>query len=187
MLMGRAHVQTGDFVLVWGAAGGLGTIAVQICRTVGAHAIAVAGSDEKLELCRKLGADYLINRKTQDVVQEARQITGRRGVDIVFEHVGEATWPSSVASMRWGGTLVTCGATTGFDAVTDLRFLWMKQMNLLGSHMGNKADLLEGMRWVEAGHIKPVVSQTFPLREAARAQTLMEQGEVMGKFVLVPD
>ncbi len=187
MLMVRAHVQTGDFVLVWGAAGGLGTMAVQICRTVGAHAIAVASSDEKLELCRKLGAEHLINRKTQDVAQEVRQITGRRGVDIVFEHVGEATWPTSVASMKRGGTLVTCGATTGFDAVTDLRFLWNKQMNFLGSHMGNKTDQLEGMRWVESGDIRPVVSQAFPLREAAQAQTLMEEGEVMGKFVLVLD
>jgi NADPH:quinone reductase-like Zn-dependent oxidoreductase len=187
MLVGRARIQAGDFVLVWGAAGGLGTMAVQICRTVGARAIAVAGSDEKLEFCRKLGAEHLINRKTQDVAEEVRKITNRRGVDIVFEHVGNATWPQSVASLKWGGTLVICGATSGFEAVTDLRFLWNKQMNLLGSHMGNKTDLLEAMRWVESGQIKPVVSQVFPLREAGRAQTLMEDGEVMGKLVLVPD
>jgi crotonyl-CoA carboxylase/reductase len=187
MLVGRARIQTGDYVLVWGAAGGLGTMAVQICHTLGARAVAVASSDEKLEFCRKLGAEHLINRKTQDVVDEVRKITNRRGVDVVFEHVGNATWPQSVASLKWGGTLVICGATSGFDAVTDLRFLWNKQMNLLGSHMGNKTDLLEGMRWVESGHIKPVVSQAFPLREAGRAQTLMENGEVTGKIVLVPD
>jgi len=187
MLVGRARIQAGDFVLVWGAAGGLGTIAVQICRTVGAQAIAVASSDEKLEFCRKLGAEHLINRKTQDIAEEVRKITNRRGVDIVFEHVGNATWPQSVASLKWGGTLVTCGATSGFEAVTDLRFLWNKQMNFLGSHMGNKTDLLEAMRWVESGQVKPVVSQVFPLRETGQAQTLMESGEVMGKFVLVPD
>jgi len=187
MLVGRARVQAGEYVLIWGAAGGLGTMALQICRALGARAIAIAGSDEKLELCRRLGAEHLINRKTQDVAEEVRKITNRRGVDVVFEHVGNATWPQSVASLRWGGTLVICGATSGFEAVTDLRFLWNKQMNLLGSHMGNKTDLLEGMRWVESGHIKPVVTQTYPLREAGRAQTLMENSEVMGKFVLVPD
>ena len=187
MLVGRARIEAGDYVLVWGAAGGLGTMAVQICRARGARAIAVASSDEKLELCRKLGAEHLINRKTQDVVEEVRKITNRRGVDIVFEHVGNATWPQSVASLKWGGSLVTCGATTGFEAVTDLRFLWNKQMNFMGSHMGNKTDLLEGMRWVESGHIKPVVRQIFPLREAARAQALMENAEAMGKIVLVPE
>ncbi|HJX62238.1 MAG TPA: zinc-binding dehydrogenase [Dehalococcoidia bacterium] len=187
MLVGRARIEAGDYVLVWGAAGGLGTIAVQICRARGARAIAVAGSDEKLELCSKLGAEHLVNRKTQDVVEEVRKITNRRGVDVVFEHVGNATWPQSVASLKWGGSLVTCGATTGFEAVTDLRFLWNKQMNFMGSHMGNKTDLLEGMRWVESGHIKPVVSQAFPLREAGRAQTLMENSEVMGKIVLLPE
>ncbi len=185
MLVGRARIEAGDYVLVWGAAGGLGTMAVQICRARGAQAIAVASSDEKLELCRKLGAEHLINRKTQDIVEEVRKITNRRGVDVVFEHVGNATWPQSVASLKWGGSLVTCGATTGFEAVTDLRFLWNKQMNFMGSHMGNKTDLLEGMRWVESGHVKPVVSQAFPLSEAGRAQTLMENSEVMGKVVLV--
>ena len=93
----------------------------------------MASSDEKLELCRKLGAEHLINRKTQDVVEEVRKITNRRGVDVVFEHVGNATWPQSVASLKWGGALVICGATTGFEAVTDLRFLWNKQMNFMGS------------------------------------------------------
>ncbi len=186
MLISRARIQAGDYVLVWGAAGGLGTMALQICRAMGARTIAVAGSDEKLELCQRLGAERLINRKTQDVVEEVRKITNRRGVDVVFEHVGNATWPQSVASLKWGGTLVVCGATSGFEAVTDLRFLWNKQMNFLGSHMGNKTDLLEAMRWVESGDIIPVVPHVFPLQEAARAQTLMEENEVMGKMVLVP-
>jgi NADPH:quinone reductase-like Zn-dependent oxidoreductase len=107
-------------------------------------------------------------------------------VDVVFEHVGNATWEQSVASLKWGGTLVTCGATTGFEAPTDLRFLWNKQMNFLGSHMGNKTDLLEGLRWLESGHIKPVVSHAFPLQEAGTAQTMMEKNDVMGKMALVP-
>jgi NADPH:quinone reductase-like Zn-dependent oxidoreductase len=187
MLVGRARIQAGEFVLIWGGAGGLGTMAIQICRVFGAQPIAVASSDEKLELCRKLGAEHMINRKKQDVLEEVRNITGRRGVDVVFEHVGNVTWEQSVASLKWGGTLVTCGATSGFDAPTDLRFLWNKQMNFLGSHMGNKTDLLEGLRWVESGHIKPVVSHAFPLHEAGRAQRIMENNEVMGKMALLPE
>jgi NADPH:quinone reductase-like Zn-dependent oxidoreductase len=186
MLVGRARIQAGDFVLIWGAAGGLGSMAVQICRIFGAQPIAVASSDEKLKFCRTLGAEHLINRKKQDVLEKVREITGRRGVDVVFEHVGNATWEQSVASLKWGGTLVTCGATTGFEAPTDLRFLWNKQMNFLGSHMGNKTDLLEGLRWLESGHIKPVVSHAFPLQEAGTAQTMMEKNDVMGKMALVP-
>jgi len=186
MLVGRARIQAGDFVLIWGAAGGLGTMAIQVCRIFGARPIAVASSDEKLEFCRRLGAEHLINRKKQDVLEEVRKITDRRGVDVVFEHVGNATWKESVASLKWGGTLVTCGATTGFEAPTDLRFLWNKQMNFLGSHMGNKTDLLEGLRWVESGQIKPIVSHAFPLQEAGTAQTMMENNEVMGKLALVP-
>ncbi|KPK47962.1 MAG: hypothetical protein AMJ77_01450 [Dehalococcoidia bacterium SM23_28_2] len=187
MLVGRARIQAGDLVLIWGAAGGLGTMAIQICRVFGARPIAVASSAEKLEFCSKLGAEHLINRKKQDVSEEIRKITDRRGVDVVFEHVGNATWAQSVASLKWGGTLVTCGATSGFEAPTDLRFLWNKQMNFLGSHMGNKTDLLEGLRWMESGHIKPVVSHAFPLRETGTAQTLMENNEVMGKIALVPE
>jgi len=187
MLVGRARIQAGDFVLIWGAAGGLGSIAIQICRVFGARPIAVASSDEKLKFCRTLGAEHLINREKQDVLEGVREITGRRGVDVVFEHVGKATWEQSVASLKWGGTLVTCGATSGFEAPTDLRFLWNKQMNFLGSHMGNKADLLEGLRWVQSGDIKPVVSHAFPFHEAATAQTLMENNEAMGKMALVPE
>jgi NADPH:quinone reductase-like Zn-dependent oxidoreductase len=187
MLVGRARIRAGEFVLIWGAAGGLGTMAIQICRVFGARPIAVASSEEKLEFCSTLGAEHLINRKKQDVAEELRKITDRRGVDVVFEHVGNATWAQSVASLKWGGTLVTCGATSGFEAPTDLRFLWNKQMNFLGSHMGNKTDLLEGLRWVESGHIKPVVSHAFPLREAGKAQTVMENNETMGKMALVPE
>jgi NADPH:quinone reductase-like Zn-dependent oxidoreductase len=126
-----------------------------------------------------------VNRTRQNVLEEVRKIS-RAGVDVVFEHVGEASWETSVQSLKWGGTLVTCGATTGFIGQTDIRFLWNKQLNFLGSHMGNKAELLEALRFVEQGRIRPVVSQTFPLQEAARAQALMEESESIGKLVLIP-
>ncbi|GAG46918.1 unnamed protein product, partial [marine sediment metagenome] len=141
---------------------------------------------EKLAKARDLGAEYLINRTTQNVFEEVRNITGRAGVDVVFEHVGEATWETSVQALRWGGTVVICGATSGFEGKADFRFLWNKQLNFMGSHMGNKAELLEALRFVESGDIKPVVSEVMSLQEVGKAQTRMEEGESIGKIVLVP-
>ncbi len=186
MLVTRARIQAGDFVLIWGGAGGLGVMAIQVCKLYGAHAIAVAATDEKLELCQKLGAEYTINRKTQNVADEVRKITERRGVDIVFEHVGEATWETSVAALRWGGTLVTCGATSGFYGRTDIRFLWNKQQNFLGSHLASKAELLSAMRFVTRGQIKPVIAAVLPLKDVAEGQRMMEEDEAGGKIVYVP-
>ena len=187
MLVSRAKVRAGDFVLVWGAAGGVGTIALQVCRLFNAIPIAVASSDEKLEQAKALGALHTINRSTQDVAKVVREITDRRGVDIVFEHVGQATFPTSIRSLKWGGTLVICGATTGFDAAVDIRHLWNRQLALMGSHMGSKAELLQALRFVETGQIRPVASTVLPLRDVAEGQRLMEQSEAVGKVVYVPD
>ena len=186
MLVVRARIRPGDTVLVWGAGGGLGTMAVQVCKLFNARAIAVASSDAKLSKASEMGAEFTINRSEQDVAQEVRRITERRGVDIVFEHVGQSTWPDSVRSLRYGGTVVVCGATTGFEANTDLRFLWNKQLNLLGSHMGSKADLMDALSFVERGLISPVVSEILPLKEVPKGQTLMEEDEAVGKIVYVP-
>ena len=184
MLVTRAKIRPGDFVLVWGAGGGLGTMAVQICKLFNARAIAVANSDDKLQIASELGAAHVINRSKQDVNEEIKKITGRRGVDVAFEHVGEATWETSVRALKWGGTLVTCGATSGFDAKTDIRLLWNKQLNFLGSHMANKAEFLDAWRWVESGDIKPAVFIALPLKEAGLAQKAIEDGQVIGKVVL---
>ena len=186
-LVTRARIRPGDFVLVWGAAGGLGVVAIQICKLFSAHPIAVAASDDKLELCRKLGAEFTINRKAQDVAEGVRKVVGRGGVDIVFEHPGATTWADSVRLVKRGGTVVTSGATSGYEAETDLRHIFFRQLNVLGSTMGSKGELLEAWRHVESGLIKPVVSQTFPLREVGRAETLMENDEAVGKLVVVPD
>ncbi len=187
MLVTRARISPGQFVLIWGAAGGLGCMAIQVCKLFNARAIAVAASDEKLAVARELGAEFTINRKEQDVSQEVRNITERRGVDVVFEHVGEATWPTSVRSLRWGGTLVVCGATTGFEASTDLRFLWNKQLNFLGSHLASRSELMQALSFVNTGQIRPVVSTTLPLKDVRLGQEMMERDEVIGKIVYVPD
>jgi NADPH:quinone reductase-like Zn-dependent oxidoreductase len=161
-------------------------MAIQICRMFGANPIPVVGGKEKVELAEQLGAVNVIDRKSQDVAAEVKSITGRVGVDVVFEHSGEETWPTSMASLRWGGRLVVCGASTGFNAVTDLRFLWNKQQNLLGSHLSNKAELSAALKAVEAGSIKPVIDRVLPLSEVGAGQQLMEDLKVQGKVVYVP-
>ena len=187
MLVTRAQLRAGEFVLVWGATGGLGTVAIQLCKVFGAKVIAVANNDKKCRLASKLGADYVLDRSNQRIAREVLKLTNRRGVDIVFEHVGAATWETSMHCLKWGGKIVTCGATSGFKAPLDIRFLWNKQQSYLGSHFGTTAELLEAVRFVESGEIKPVVMDVLPLRDIARAHEILESGEVYGKIVLIPE
>jgi NADPH:quinone reductase-like Zn-dependent oxidoreductase len=184
MLVTRAQLQPGEDVLILGAGSGVGTAAIQIAKFLGARVIATAGSDEKLEKARQLGADHVINHKSQKIRDEVRRITNKRGVDVVFEHVGTATWDDSVASLALAGRLVTCGATTGYDAKIDLRFLFSRQLSLLGSYMGAKSELHTGMKLVAAGRLKPIVDRIFPLGEAAAAHAYLESGRQFGKVVL---
>jgi NADPH:quinone reductase-like Zn-dependent oxidoreductase len=184
MLVARAELQPGEDILILGAGSGVGSAAIQIAKFLGAQIIATAGTDEKLAKARELGADHLINQKSQKIRDEVRRITNKRGVDVVFEHVGTATWDDSLASLTASGRLVTCGATTGYDAKIDLRFLFSRQLSLLGSYMGTKNDLLTVMKLVAAGRLKPIVDRVFPLSEAAAAHAYLESGAQFGKVVL---
>ena len=184
MLVTRAELQPGEEVLILGAGSGVGSAAIQIAKFFGARVIATAGTDEKLEKARRLGADHTINHKTQKIHEEVRRITGKRGVDVVFEHVGTATWDDSVASLATAGRLVTCGATTGYDAKIDLRFLFSRQLSLLGSYMGRKSELLMVMKLIAAGKLKPVIDRVFPLAETSAAHAYVESGQQFGKVVL---
>jgi NADPH:quinone reductase-like Zn-dependent oxidoreductase len=184
MLVGRCQVKPGETVLVLGAGSGVGSAAIQIAKLFNATVIATAGDEAKLAKGRELGADHTINHYSQKISEEVKRITGKRGVDIVFEHVGAATWQESVKSMRPGGKLVTCGATTGFEASFDLRFLFSRQLSLLGSFMGTMGDLHQVLRHVFSGKLKPVVDKTFPLAEARVAHERLEKGEQFGKVVL---
>jgi NADPH:quinone reductase-like Zn-dependent oxidoreductase len=184
MLVDRAQLQPGEDVLILGAGSGVGSAAIQVAKFLGARVITTAGSDAKLEKARHLGADHGINHKTQKIRDEVRRITNKRGVDVVFEHVGTATWDASLASLALAGRLVTCGNTTGYDAKIDLRFLFSRQLSLLGSYMGVKSELHTIMKLVSAGHLKPVVDRVFPLAEAAAAHTYLESGQQFGKVVL---
>jgi len=184
MLVSRARLEAGEDVLVLGAGSGVGIAAIQIAKFFGARVLTTAGTDEKLVKAKTLGADYVINHRTQKIREEVRRITNKRGVDVVIEHVGSATWEHSVASLTLGGRLVTCGATTGYDAKVDLRFLFSRQLSLLGSYMGAKSELHTVMRLVATGRLKPVVDKIFPLQEAAAAHTYLESGSQFGKVVL---
>jgi len=184
MLVGRAELQPSEDVLILGAGSGVGSAAIQIAKFFGARVIATASTEEKLEKARQLGADHTVNHKSQKIRDEVRRITSKRGVDVVFEHVGTATWEDSVASLAPSGRLVTCGATTGYDAKIDLRFLFTRQLSLLGSYMGTKSELHTVMKLVAAGRLKPIVDRIFPLAEAAAAHTYLESSQQFGKVVL---
>lgn len=186
MLVRRAELRAGETVLVQAAGSGVGSAAVQIARLFGATVIATASSEEKLEKARELGADHGIDYTEKDVVAEVRRITGKRGVDVVFDHVGKSTWEGSVRSLADGGRLVTCGATTGYDVGVDLRHLFYRKLSLLGSTMGSKGDLHRIVGLLGEGKLRPVVDRVFPLSEAKEAHGLLEQRGQFGKVVLVP-
>jgi NADPH:quinone reductase-like Zn-dependent oxidoreductase len=173
-------------VLIHAAGSGVGSIGIQVAKLFGARVIATASTESKLSKAKDLGADEIVDYTKKEWPREVRQLTGRKGADVVFEHTGAATWPGSIAALKNGGRLVTCGATSGFDARTDLRQVFYRQLSLLGSFMGSKAELLEAMKFVERGAIKPVVDRVLPLAEAERAHQMLENRAQFGKLVLIP-
>jgi NADPH:quinone reductase-like Zn-dependent oxidoreductase len=186
MLVTRANVQPGEDVLIHAAGSGVGSVGIQVAKLRGARVIATASSDDKLAKAKELGADEVVNYSNSDWPKEVKRLTNRRGVDVVFEHTGAATWPGSIASLKQNGRVVTCGATSGFAAQTDLRQIFYRHLTILGSFMGSKSELLEAMKFVENGKIRAVVDQELPLAEARRAHELMENRAQFGKLVLKP-
>jgi NADPH:quinone reductase-like Zn-dependent oxidoreductase len=186
MLVRKAEVRAGEVVLVHGAGSGVGVAAVQICKLLGARVIATASTADKLARARALGADATIDYQQRDFVAEVRGLTEKRGVDVVFEHVGGETFARSIKATRNGGRIVTCGATSGFTPAIDLRHVFFRQIQILGSTMGSKGDLFEVLKHVAAGKLRPVVHAVLPLDEAARGHQLLEARQVFGKVVLTP-
>ena len=184
MLVDQARLRFGETVLIWGAGSGVGSAGIQIAKVFSARIIAVSGASWKLDRARALGADEVINHREQDVAAAVRALTGRAGVDVVFDHIGAATWQTSIRALARGGRLVTCGATSGGDAATDIRYIYGRALSIHGSWMGTKANLRSAMRLVEQGRLAPVVHDVFPLEDAARAQEVMERAEHFGKLVL---
>lgn len=186
MLVGRGSVRAGQTVLVLGASSGVGIAAIQIAKMFHCRVITTAGNPSKLEKARFLGADFGIDHYKQKISEEVRKITNKEGVDIVVEHVGAATWDESVKSLKSGGTLVTCGATTGPAVGIDLRHLFARQLSLLGSYMGTMGELHEVLGHVFAGRLRPVVDRVFPLSELRAAHEHLEKSEMFGKIVVNP-
>jgi NADPH:quinone reductase-like Zn-dependent oxidoreductase len=186
MLVGRARVQPGDDVLVVGASGGVGSAAVQIAKLFGARVIATAGSPERARRARELGADEVIDHASEDVAARARALTGKKGVEVVVEHVGGPLFEAAVAALARNGRLVTCGATIGQRATLDLNLLFGRHLSLLGSWMGRRAELVEVLEFVSAGRLRPLVDLVLPLDRARQAHERIEARQMFGKVVLVP-
>jgi NADPH:quinone reductase-like Zn-dependent oxidoreductase len=186
MLLSRAKLQPGEDVLVLAASSGVGSCAIQIAKLFQCRVIATAGGEEKLAKARSLGADHTIDHYRQDISAEVKKITERRGVDVVVEHVGADTWAKSLESLAPAGRLVTCGATTGYDAAIDLRYLFTKQYSVLGSFMGTMGELHTALKFVFRGQIRPVIDRVYPLSEIRAAHVRLERKEQFGKIVVKP-
>ena len=184
LLVTRAAIRPGEDVLILGAGSGVSTAAVQIAKLAGCTVYTTSSSDAKLQKAKELGADVLVNYKEMPWSKAIWELTGKRGVDVILDHVGEATFPDSVRTLRKGGRLVIPGATTGDMPKLDLRRLFWRQLSVLGSTMANRREFEEVMKLVFMGRLKPVVDKVFPLREAAQAHAYLETGEQFGKVVL---
>jgi NADPH:quinone reductase-like Zn-dependent oxidoreductase len=183
MLVTKAQVVEGEWVLVWGAGGGVGTAAFSIAHALGAHTIVTSSSKQKLDRLRELGADAAFHHGEADVAAEVKELTGG-GADIVIEHVGEATWQRSLASARPGGRIVVCGATSGPNPPAALHRVWWKELTIHGSTMGTKEDFEGAYGLVASGRVRPIVDQVFPLADAAAAHARLEDSAQFGKVVL---
>jgi NADPH:quinone reductase-like Zn-dependent oxidoreductase len=184
MLVTRAAVREGEWALVWGIGGGVGTAAFEICRALGLRTIVTSSSDDKLARAVEWGADVGVNHAKADVVGAVREATGK-GVDVVVETVGEATWSRSLAAVRPTGRVVVCGATTGPNPPAQLHRFWWKQLTVLGSTMGTRDDFLGAYELVRTGRVGVHVDRLFPLAEIRAAHEHLEAGEQLGKIVLV--
>lgn len=186
MLVTNGDVQKDDLVLVLGASGGVGTASVQVAKSLGARVIACAGSDDKCEQLKKLGADHVVNYSTQDFSAAAWKISGKKGVDVCVNFTGGDTWVPSLKALKHRGKLLTCGATAGFDPKTDIRYIWIRELRIIGSNGYTKEDVALGMTGVAEGKLKIPAYKTFPLAELGKAQEMMEARQFFGKIVIIP-
>ena len=184
MVVSRARVRAGEDVLIWGISGGVALAALQICKQIGARVWAVSGSDEKLDLARSLGADVLLNRNTVDVGRTVRERTGKRGVDVVVDNVGQAVWAQSLFALGRRGRLVTCGATSGPLVETDVRRLFWNQWTIMGSTMGNDAEFDAVVAELRAGRLIPPVDSVYSLEDGRAAFERLASGDHFGKVVI---
>lgn len=187
MLFDRGRLQAGETVAVLGASGGVGVACLQLAKRAGAKVIAITSSDEKAEWLRSIGADETVVSIDGEFGKQVWVATGKQGADMVVDFTGEATWPQSLRCTKKHGRLVTCGATSGHDAVTDLRYVWVREIDIRGSDGWTRDGLLELVRLVEGDELDPVIHALFPLSRAGEALAEMEERRAFGKVVVLPD
>lgn len=186
MLVGRAKIVPGQTVLIMGGTSGVGMVGIQIAKLYNCNVIATAGNQQKMDKCLEIGADHVVNHREADWYKKVRNITNKEGVDIVFEHIGKNVFPQEVGLLKMGGTLVATGATTGYDSTLDLRYLFFKGTNLLGSTQGTKAELEQVIHWTSKGKIKPVIHTSLPFSNMVEGHVMMANADQIGKILTSP-
>jgi NADPH:quinone reductase-like Zn-dependent oxidoreductase len=186
MLVTRANIQPGQTVLIMGGGSGMGIAGIQIAKLYNCTVIATAGNKGKMDKCLQLGADYVVNHREADWYKKVREITNKEGVDIIFEHIGKTVFPQEVGLLKMGGTLVSTGATTGYDSTIDLRYLFFKGINLLGATQGTKAGLEQVIGWVSKGKIRPVIDTILPFSNMVEGHVKMADSQLFGKILTTP-
>jgi alcohol dehydrogenase len=186
MLVTRAKIRPGKIVLIMGGGSGMGIAGIQIAKLFNCVVIATAGNNDKMEKCLKLGADHVVNHRESDWYKKVREITNQQGVDVIFEHIGKTVFPKEVGLLKIGGTLVSTGATTGYNSTIDLRYLFFKGTNLLGATQGTKAGLEEVLGWVSKGRIKPVIDTILPFNNMVEGHLKMADSQLFGKILTTP-
>ncbi|WP_415312518.1 zinc-binding dehydrogenase [Candidatus Nitrosocosmicus sp. FF01] len=186
MLVDRARIKPGQNILIMGGTSGVGMVGIQIAKLYHCSVIATAGNKQKMDKCLEIGADHVVNHREADWYKKVRDITNKKGVDIVFEHIGKTVFPQAVALLRMGGTLVSTGATTGYDSAIDLRYLFFRGINIVGATQGTRAELENVLFWTANKKIKPIINAVLPFQNMVKGHVMMMNGDQIGKTITTP-
>lgn len=186
MLVSRANIRPGQTVLVMGGTSGVGMAGIQIAKLYNCDVIATAGNKDKMNKCLELGADQVVNHRDPEWYKKVRELTKKKGVDVIFEHIGKSVFPQQVSLLKMGGVLVSTGSTTGYDSTIDLRYLFFRGITLMGSTQGTKAELEEVLHWTSKGKLKPLINKVLPFDDMVKGHIMMINGEQIGKTITTP-
>ena len=186
MLVSRANIRPGQTVLVMGGTSGVGMVGIQIAKLYNCDVIATAGNKDKMDKCLELGADNVVNHRDPEWYKKVRELTKKKGVDVIFEHIGKSVFPQQVSLLKMGGVLVSTGSTTGYDSTIDLRYLFFRGITLMGSTQGTKAELEEVLHWTSRDKLKPLINKVLPFDDMVKGHIMMINGEQIGKTITTP-